>query len=162
MRFAAAAALLALAGGWYYSQPPEQRPAVPEQAPGPRPSWPTGSNIATQYRPEANAARNAPAAQWRSGERVTLQATVSRLLADDRSGSRHQRFIIRTDSGATLLIAHNIDLAPRLDGLALGDRLLVSGEYEWNQQGGLLHWTHHDPSGRHRPGYIEWKGRRYE
>ena len=52
--------------------------------------------------------------------------------------------------------------APRLDGLAVGDRVRVSGEYEWNAQGGLLHWTHHDPAGRHQAGYIEWKGRRYQ
>ena len=98
----------------------------------------------------------------RSGQQITVQARVIRILADDRDGSRHQRFIIRSDGGTTLLVAHNIDLAQRLDGLMAGDRLTLVGEYAWNAQGGLLHWTHHDPSQRHRPGYIEWKGRRYE
>ena len=99
---------------------------------------------------------------YRNGDQLTVDATVIRILPDDRDGSRHQRFIIRVDSGKTLLIAHNIDLAPRLQGLKAGDAVRIAGEYEWNPQGGLLHWTHHDPAGRHQPGYIQWKGRRYE
>lgn len=83
-------------------------------------------------------------------------------MADDRDGSPHQRFIIRTEGGISLLIAHNIDLAPRLDGLARGERVEVLGEYVWNDKGGLMHWTHRDPGGRHPAGYIEWRGRRYQ
>ncbi|HMA10786.1 MAG TPA: DUF3465 domain-containing protein [Steroidobacteraceae bacterium] len=98
----------------------------------------------------------------RTGAQLTAVGTVIRILADDRNGSRHQRFIIRLDSGDTLLIAHNIDLAPRLAGLAVGERVRASGEFAWNPQGGTLHWTHHDPQGRHVPGYIEWRGRRYQ
>ena len=45
---------------------------------------------------------------------VTGEGTVTRLLADDEEGGRHQRFILRLDSGQTLLVAHNIDLAPRI------------------------------------------------
>jgi hypothetical protein len=98
----------------------------------------------------------------RSGSQLTTSGVVVRTLADDRDGSRHQRFIIRVDGGETLLIAHNIDLAPRLDGLTAGERVRVSGEFAWNPQGGTLHWTHRDPQGRHVPGYIEWRGRRYQ
>lgn len=87
---------------------------------------------------------------------------VERNLADDNDGSRHQRFVIRTDGGISLLISHNIDLAPRLDGLAVGDRVVARGEYVWNDKGGLLHWTHHDPAGRLAGGYLLWKERRYE
>lgn len=98
----------------------------------------------------------------RTGTQLNTSGIVIRVLADDRNGSRHQRFIIRVDGGETLLIAHNIDLAPRLNGLAVGERVRVSGEFAWNPRGGTLHWTHHDPQGRHVPGYIEWKGRRYQ
>ena len=97
-----------------------------------------------------------------SGSQITVQGRVVRILPDDRDQSPHQRFIIATNNGKTLLIAHNLTLAPRLEGLVVGDVLVVAGEYQWNAQGGLVHWTHDDPQRRHAPGYIEWRGRRYE
>jgi hypothetical protein len=96
-----------------------------------------------------------------SGRMLEVSGTVERILPDDRDGSPHQRFIIRTDDGISLLIAHNLDLAPRLDGLREGEGIRARGEYEWNEKGGLMHWTHPDPAGRHPPGFIEWRGRRY-
>ncbi|MES9946671.1 MAG: hypothetical protein B6D77_09015 [gamma proteobacterium symbiont of Ctena orbiculata] len=86
---------------------------------------------------------------------------VVRLLADDLDGSRHQRFILRLASGHTVLIAHNIDLAPRVDAIDVGDTIGFSGVYEWNERGGVVHWTHHDPQGRRQGGWIEHRGRRY-
>jgi hypothetical protein len=96
------------------------------------------------------------------GRVIAVAGVIERILADDRDGSPHQRFIIRTSGGISLLIAHNLDLAPRLQGLVVGERVAVLGEYEWNEKGGLMHWTHDDPQGRHRAGYIEWRGRRYQ
>jgi len=87
---------------------------------------------------------------------------VARLLADDDDGSRHQRFILELESGQTLLVAHNIDVAPRVDGLNRGDRVLFFGEYEWNERGGLIHWTHRDTRGNHVAGWIEHNGQRYQ
>lgn len=87
---------------------------------------------------------------------------VIRILPDDIDGSRHQRFILRLDSNQTLLIAHNIDLAPRIATLAVGDTVAFFGEYEWNSQGGVLHWTHHDPNGRHADGWLKHQGRTYQ
>lgn len=80
---------------------------------------------------------------------------VIRLLADDNDGSRHQRFVIELASGLTVLIAHNIDLAPRINDLRVGDNLRFRGEYEWNDRGGVIHWTHHDPQGRRPGGWIK-------
>ena len=80
--------------------------------------------------------------------------TVVRLLADDVEGGRHQRFILELASGQTVLVAHNIDVAPRLDGLEMGDEVAFRGVYEWNAQGGVVHWTHHDPSGEHAAGWL--------
>ncbi len=88
-----------------------------------------------------------------SGVWVEVEGTVERTLADDREGSRHQRFILRLASGQTLLVAHNIDLAERVP-LREGDRVAVRGEYEWNERGGVLHWTHRDPRGRRRGGWV--------
>ena len=87
---------------------------------------------------------------------------VVRILSDDVDGSRHQRFILRLGSGQTLLIAHNIDLAPRVSGLSKGDLVDFYGEYEWNDRGGVIHWTHHDPQGRHVAGWLKHQGRTYQ
>jgi len=97
-----------------------------------------------------------------SNIQVAGAGEVVRVLADDTRGSRHQRFILRLDEGTTLLIAHNIDLAPRLENLAIGDIVEFSGEYEWNDKGGVLHWTHHDPQGVHDGGWLKHNGLTYQ
>lgn len=86
---------------------------------------------------------------------------VTRVLPDDDDGSRHQRFILQLSSGQTLLVTHNIDLAPRIPGLRTGDRVEFNGVYEWNSLGGVVHWTHHDPQGRREPGWLRHKGQTY-
>jgi hypothetical protein len=98
----------------------------------------------------------------RSGEQVTGSGVVSRILSDDTDGGRHQRFILTLASGQTLLIAHNIDIAPRVASLRLGDTVEFDGVYEWNAQGGVVHWAHHDPTGTHQPGWLRHAGRTYQ
>ncbi len=97
----------------------------------------------------------------RSGEMMQASATVTKTLPDDNDGSRHQRFIVRLASGRTLLIAHNIDLAKRVP-LDEGDEVQFRGQYETNERDGVIHWTHHDPAGRHPGGWIVHNGRKYE
>ncbi len=87
---------------------------------------------------------------------------VSHILSDDNKGSRHQRFILKLSSGQTILIAHNIDLAPKINTLQKGDIVDFFGEYEWNSRGGVVHWTHHDSGGRHVGGWLKHNGRKYE
>jgi hypothetical protein len=87
---------------------------------------------------------------------------VTRILSDDTDESRHQRFILMLGSGETVLLSHNIDLAPRIEGLKTGDTVEFYGEYEWNEKGGVIHWTHHDPTGRHVAGWIRHQGKTYE
>ncbi len=99
--------------------------------------------------------------QRRSGVWVNVSGTAVRLLPDDNEGSRHQRFILKLDGGHTLMIAHNIDLATRLP-LALGDPVQLRGRYEWNDRGGVVHWTHRDPEGQIAGGWIEHEDRRYQ
>ena len=99
--------------------------------------------------------------QQRSGMMVEFASEVSRVLADDREGSRHQRFIVVLESGHTVLVSHNIDLAPRVEALEQGDEITVRGQYEWNERGGVVHWTHHDPDGRRQGGWIRHAGHTY-
>jgi len=105
----------------------------------------------------ANAYRNR-----KSNLQLTGSGTMVKLLPDDNKGSRHQRFIVRLQSGQTLLVAHNIDLAPRVSSLKKGDVVRFNGEYEWNKKGGTIHWTHRDPRGVHEAGWIEHNGQRYQ
>lgn len=87
---------------------------------------------------------------------------VVRILPDDNEGSRHQKFILQLASGQQLLIAHNIDLAPRIDSLKVGDVVGFNGEYEWNAKGGVVHWTHKDPNHRHEHGWLKHNNRTYQ
>jgi len=98
----------------------------------------------------------------RSGSQVYGSGTVVRVLSDDNHGSRHQRFILELESGQTLLVAHNIDLAPRVSDIRPGASVSFFGEYEWNERGGVIHWTHHDPQGEHVDGWVEYQGRRFK
>lgn len=145
------AALLAIV--WFFNRPPAgQPPEFSGSAAEPRIATPAPGPdaIAEAYENRA------------SDVQVTGEGIVSRLLADDEEGGRHQRFILRLASGQTVLVAHNIDLAPRIDALQDGDTVAFNGVYEWNDRGGVIHWTHHDPQGEHEAGWIRHQGRTYQ
>ena len=97
-----------------------------------------------------------------SNIQVDGSGKVIKILPDDTQGSRHQKFIIELNSGQTLLIAHNIDIAPRIGNLTVGDHIDFYGVYEWNAKGGVVHWTHHDPSERHEGGWLNHGGKIYQ
>lgn len=96
----------------------------------------------------------------RSGWTVEAGGTVTRVLEDDRRPPRHQRFIVTLPAGHTLLVSHNLELAPRVP-VRPGDRVRFRGVYEWNPEGGLVHWTHDDPAGRRPGGWIRHGGNVY-
>ena len=97
-------------------------------------------------------------AEKRSDVQVQGIAKVAKILSDDNKGSRHQRFIIKTTSNLTILVAHNIDLATRVENIKEGDEIEFYGEYEWNNKGGVLHWTHQDPRKKHKDGWLKHNG----
>lgn len=92
---------------------------------------------------------------------VEAGGEVFKTLRDDLEGSRHQKFLVRLSNGHTVLIAHNIDLAPRIP-LKEGDEVEFRGEFEYNDRGGVVHWTHHDPRGRKEGGWITHRSKKYE
>lgn len=103
--------------------------------------------------------------QQKSDLQVLGCGTVIKTLADDNDGSRHQKFLValsHVTPKQTILIAHNIDLAPKITELKQGDQVQFYGEYEYNPKGGVVHWTHHDPSARHQNGWIKWQGQTFQ
>ncbi len=95
-----------------------------------------------------------------SGAWIEASGIVIRLLSDDREAERHQRFVIDAGGGRTLLVLHNLEIAPRVP-VGLGDRVRLRGMYEWNERGGLVHWTHRDPMGNEDGGFIRYRRQTY-
>jgi hypothetical protein len=136
----AIAVVAALYFGWGQARGPE-----PSQAP----STVADDAVASAFR------------EQKSGVQVTGEGVVAKMLSDDNDGDRHQRFILSLASGQSVLVAHNIDVAPRLTTLDKGDSVAFNGVYEWNAKGGLIHWTHHDPNGQHQSGWLKHNGETY-
>ncbi len=97
-----------------------------------------------------------------SDVQIQGSGVVKKVLADDRKGLQHQKFILQTSPDQTVLVAHNIDISKRIPGLKKGDVVHFYGEYEWTQKGGVIHWTHRDPSGRHADGWLKCNGKTYQ
>ncbi len=151
LRFAATAVAIVIALAWNWLNP---QVVLPDTGSTPQglsvPADASGAQVlASLFQAE------------RSGVMVEAAGRISRILPDDNKGSRHQRFIVRMDNGQTVLIAHNIDLAPRIAGLSEGRAIHFRGQYEWNERGGVVHWTHHDPNGRREGGWLRYDGREY-
>ena len=100
--------------------------------------------------------------QQASRVQVEDSGRVAKVLADDNEGLRHQKFLVKTASGQTLLFAHNLDLAPRVDNIKVGDTIEFRGEYIYNEKGGVVHWTHRDPQHHHYDGWIKHDGVIYQ
>ena len=110
-----------------------------------------------------NAAIQSDFASHRSNVEVTADGQVTRLLADEHGPEgTHQRFIVQLAGlSQTVLVDNNVDIGRRA-AVNVGDTVTVHGEYVWNDQGGLIHFTHHDPAHTHEGGWIDVKGVRYE
>lgn len=100
--------------------------------------------------------------QRQSDLQVRSSGQVIAVLPDDHEGSRHQKFILELPNGQTVLVAHNIDLAPRIQNIQRQDQVEFYGEYEYSNKGGVIHWTHHDPARKHVDGWLKHQGRTYQ
>jgi hypothetical protein len=95
--------------------------------------------------------------------RVDFEGTVAsppRFFYSARSHCRHEAFDVSTDAGP-LEVVDNVSIAPRCP-VSVGDRVEIRGEMV-HDPGRLpvVHWTHHDPAGRHLDGFIRLRGRLY-
>ena len=110
-----------------------------------------------------DAAIAADFANHRSQVEVTADGVVVRILPDRSSSTgTHEQFIVKlTSQDVTVEIEHNISIGTRAP-VRDGDHVIVHGEYIWNSQGGLIHFTHHDPQGTHEDGYIVDNGTTYD
>jgi hypothetical protein len=93
-----------------------------------------------------------------TGEGLIVKILPDDLHDDDGSG-KHQQFLVDVAGDVTIKIAHNLKFgrAPVREG----DTIRFKGEYEWNDRGGCIHWTHHDPKGWRDGGWLEIRGKRY-
>lgn len=124
--------------------------------------WPQTARVQSVVSSDSDQVLRRAFEQHTSKLQVEGRGVVKRILRDDNDSGRHQRFILELGSGQTLLIAHNIDIAPRIPGPRQGEKVEFRGEYDWNAKGGVIHWTHHDPSGRHPGGWLKHKGKTYQ
>ena len=159
-------ALLVVGKQWLASRQSQQpnAPQVSTTQSQPQPGMDTQSQPEKAAPPAADFEHILQQAYQNRQSDLQIQGSgrVIKTLPDDTKGTRHQRFIVKLASGQTLLFAHNIDLAPKIRGLKKGDTIVFNGEYEWSEQGGVIHWTHKDPSRRHADGWLEHEGQRYE
>lgn len=112
-----------------------------------------------------NAAVYAAWAQQRSGIEVTASGSVAKVLGTRRGPSGyHTGFLLHLRGaegrGLTVRVEDNVDLTGPLPVRA-GDDAEVRGEYIYDPRGGLIHYTHRDPRGRHAGGYVRLNNRMY-
>lgn len=84
------------------------------------------------------------------------KGVVVKVFADDRKGSRHQKFTVKLKPNKSVVVVHNIDLSQRINQLKIGDLVEFYGVYQWNRFGGLVHWTHKSANiAEHKSGWIK-------
>jgi uncharacterized protein DUF3465 len=103
--------------------------------------------------------------QGRNGSEVTVEGAVVRVLATS-SGTQgaHERFVVAVKAGNAeqdILVADNVTIG-RAAPVRRGDDVIVRGELAIDPAGPVIHWTHHDPRGRHESGFVRVNGQLYD
>lgn len=99
----------------------------------------------------------------RSHVEVIANGSVTRTMGVQPGRiSPHEGFLLQLATGCRLVVRveANTDFTGPIP-LDPGEHVVVKGEYEYYPLGGVIHWTHRDPRGRHEGGYIEAGGRTY-
>ena len=92
---------------------------------------------------------------------VEIEGRVILLLPELDTNGRQQRFLIDLESGHRLLVSHDLELSQNVP-VEVSSHIRLKGEYDWSEGGGIIHWTHRDPSGAREGGWIEHLGYRYD
>lgn len=94
---------------------------------------------------------------------VSFDARVTSMphfFFGSRTRCEHEAFDAQTDAGPVEIV-DNVSIAPRLP-VQPGDRIDVRGEMVHDRgRPPVVHWTHHDPEGRHTGGFIRLRGQVY-
>jgi hypothetical protein len=86
-------------------------------------------------------------------------AIVTRILGERASRSGvHEGFIIRAGE-RSFKVEDNVDITGPIP-LRRGNTVSLLGQLECDDY--VIHWTHHDPRGRHPSGYVKVNGKTYE
>jgi hypothetical protein len=104
-------------------------------------------------------------AHGQSGAEVTVEGPVVRVLATHGGAQGvHEQFIVAVRANSAeqdVLVADNISIG-RAAPVRKGDDVTVRGELAIDPSGPVIHWTHHDPRGRHQSGYVRLNGILYD
>jgi Protein of unknown function (DUF3465) len=109
--------------------------------------------------PDSLALAQAACARGAQYDEVLATGRIRRVLGirNSRSGA-HEGFIIEV-AGQPVLVEDNVDITGVIP-LRRGESVQLQGQYECDD--GVMHWTHHDPSGRHLTGFVKADGRTYQ
>lgn len=95
---------------------------------------------------------------------VTYRGTVTtppRFFSSHHNHREHEQFDVRSDDGSAFRVIDNTTITSRIPVHA-GDRVEVRGELVHDRgRPPIVHWTHHDPRGRHLDGFVSTGGRVY-
>jgi len=103
-------------------------------------------------------------ASAQSGVEVIGTGLVVAVLGTSNGPSgEHEGFVLKLtgDCDLAVRVETNVDITGPVP-LHAGETVVVKGQFEDDTSGGVIHWTHHDPSGRHITGYVEAAGKYYQ
>lgn len=122
-----------------------------------------GCGTGTAEQPDNKRICGAYAGHLTDGE-VIANGVVREVLGMRRGpNGDHEGFLLQLDGDCDLLlrVETNTDITGQIP-ISGGQRVTVKGVYVFNAMGGLIHWTHHDPAGRHVNGYVKIGDRLYQ
>lgn len=102
------------------------------------------------------------AAQAERVETIAQGNVLAILGTSSGPSGEHEGFLLKLTGDCDLLV--RVEVNTGITGpipLHRGEKVIVKGQYETDVTGGVIHWTHHDPAGRHVGGYIVAGGKTY-